>query len=607
LAGKGDINTYAVFAELISQALSSLGRAGMIAPVGIATDDTTKELFGSFVTRKRLIALTGYENEEKIFASVNNMFRFCTLILGGGDIQFEIARLGFFIRKFEQLRDEHRFFQLKSSDFHLLSPNTGNCPTFRTRSDAELTKAIHRRVSILFNETRDGGNPWNLNFQTLFHMANDSHHFRTQDQLMAEGYRLEGNVFVGPHDRYLPLYEAKLFHQFDHRFSTYEGAKQGDINAGRLPQTTAEQKSSINFCVQPRYWVRDEIVESALPHNPEPLYVATQIRDEDSVRSVLLLWLAGFHFAQGQPQLAQQVLFQRDRYEVAKEVEKSLKGFLGESGARRLQFLFPLTGDDALRLADLTGNVFDVATDLVCRFSPRWLMGWRDITNSANERTTVSSFLMPTATGNTVLLLFTKRLSARHSLCLNANLNSFVQDYCARQKVGGTHLTYNVFRQLPVLGPEFYDKKFLGGSLLEFISNRALELIYTAHDLDLLARDCFHNSLPFCWDDKRRFQIRAELDAAFFHAYLGPSDEWQEGPGELTADLKALRAHFATPLAAARHILDSFPITREKDEKAHGHYRTRDTILKLYEEFTLAHRQQKPWSSPLNPPPGTQV
>lgn len=604
LAGQGDINTYAVFTEFISHNLSPLGRAGIIVPVGLATDDTTKELFGDFVRSGRLVALTGFENEEKIFPGVNNMFRFCTVILGGSGHPASNTRLGFFIRRFDQLRDQDRFFQLSPRDFQLLSPNTGNCPTFRTQADAELTKAIYRRVPILVREGAVDGNKWNLTFTRLFDMAMDSQHFRTGEQLQTEGYRLDGNVFTGPHDRYLPLYEAKMLHQFDHRFSTYENATQAEINAGRLPQTTPEQKSSPNFCVQPRYWVRDEVVESVLPHYPEPLHLALQIQDEDSVHSVLLLWVAGWHFSKGNRSLAQNVLFERDRYDVAREVKKALNDYSGDDGAARLQHLFPLSEADVARITDPNIDPAKLARELVDRFSPRWLIGWRGITNSANERTTLSSFLSPYAVGDTFLLMFVRQWSARHALCLNANLNSYAQDFGARQKVGGTTLKYFTFRQFAVLSPDAYSRNFVGTTLLDFISTRALELVYTAHDLTQLARDCNYNCPPFRWDETRRFQIRAELDAAFFHAYLGPSDVWQLASSEKTDDLALLRLHFPTPRAAAEHILNSFWITRDKDEKAHGHYRTRDTILALYDHLTHAHRNQQPWSSPLDPPPG---
>ncbi len=605
LAGQGDINTYAVFAELFSRAVSPRGRVGVILPTGIATDDTTKELFGDFVRHGRLVSLTGYENEDFIFPAVHHSFKFCTLVLLGSRARATEARLAFFIRKFEQLREEHRFFRLSPRDFELLNPNTGNCPIFRTQADAELTKAIYRRAPALLREGAADGNPWSLSFGTVFHMSNDAHHFRTRDQLVSEGYRLEGNVFVGQHDRYLPLYEAKMLHQFDHRFSTYEGATQAQLNVGTLPRPTLEQKSNPGYAVLPDYWIRDEVVESTLPHYPEPLHLAVKIHDEDSVRSVLLLWLAGYHLATGNNSAAQEVLFQRDRYDVAHEVEKALKDYPGESGARRLQHLFPLTAVDAATLNEQPKELFVFAEELVQRFSPRWLQGWRAICRTTDERTMIATAVpAQTALGNSVFLLFTKLPDLRIRAALHAALNTFVSDYITRQKMGGTNLNYFIIRQIAVLPPQVYATPFLVRALLDFVMSRVLELVYTAQDMALLARDCGYDGPPFRWDEARRFQIRAELDAAYLHAYLGPSDAWQPTPTETRENLASLRAHFPTPKDAAAHILNSFPITRDKDEKAHGHYRTRDTILALYEAFTHANRNQQPWSSPLNPPPG---
>jgi len=324
----------------------------------------------------------------------------------------------------------------------------------------------------------------------------------------------------------------------------------------------------------------------------------------DSVRSVLLLWLAGWQFSVERLAEAQDTLFRRDRFEIAREVRKALVQYPGESGARRLQQLFPLTATDAERLTALKTDPMTLAQELVERFSPRWLVGWRDITNAANTRTIISSFCPVTAIGHKFLLMFSK-LPAQLVVGLMANLNSFVADFVARQKVGGTSLNYFTFRQLAVLPPAAYKNRFMTTTYCDFVSSRSLELIFTADDLALLARDCGYDDQPFRWDEARRFQIRAELDAAYLHAYLGPSDTWQPTPAETRENLASLRAHFPTPKDAAAHLLNSFPLVRVKDEKAHGHYRTRDTILALYEAFTHAHRNQQPWSSPLDPPPGT--
>lgn len=54
------------------------------------------------------------------------------------------------------------------------------CPVFRSRADAELTKAIYRRVPVLVREAQGGQpevNSWGIKFKTMFHMSSDSHHF----------------------------------------------------------------------------------------------------------------------------------------------------------------------------------------------------------------------------------------------------------------------------------------------------------------------------------------------------------------------------------------------------------------------------------------------
>jgi hypothetical protein len=52
------------------------------------------------------------------------------------------------------LRDPERRFALSAEDMALLNPNTRTCPIFRSRRDAELTKAIYRRVPVLIREGR---------------------------------------------------------------------------------------------------------------------------------------------------------------------------------------------------------------------------------------------------------------------------------------------------------------------------------------------------------------------------------------------------------------------------------------------------------------------
>jgi hypothetical protein len=132
-----------------------------------------------------------------------------------------------------------------------------------------------------------------------------------------------------------------------------------------------------------------------------------------------------------------------------------------------------------------------------------------------------------------------------------------------------------------------------------------LELTYTAWDLEPFAQDCGWSGPPFCWDEDRRFLLRCELDAAFFHLYL-PTDnrgDWGRAEGEPSEDLAMLKASFPIPRDAVSYIMDTFPILRRKDKAKYGTYRTKDTILEIYDAMTDAILTDKPYQSRLDPPP----
>jgi hypothetical protein len=167
-------------------------------------------------------------------------------------------------------------------------------------------------------------------------------------------------------------------------------------------------------------------------------------------------------------------------------------------------------------------------------------------------------------------------------------LGSFAVDFVTRQKLGGTSLTYFVVEQLAVLAPEtFFAKEdfFTNSDLSAWIRRRIRELTYTAWDMSYLAGglgDCDSTTRvnpPFIWCEERRFFLRAELDATFFHLY-----------GIEREDVD--------------YIMDTFPIVRRKDEATHGEYRTKRVILEMYYAMAEAIRTGMPYQTPISPPPG---
>src|SRR5690606_35202203 len=207
LTGVGDVNTYALFAETAYRLIGRTGRAGIVVPTGIATDDSTKAFFGEVVEKRRLVSLYDFENREAIFPGVHRSYKFALLTLG----RAEAAEFAFFATRVEHLRDRRRRFRLTAEDFRLINPNTRTCPVFRSEYDAELTKKIYRNVPVLIDETKppEEGNPWGLSFLRMFDMATDSELFLDH-----------------PAPGTLPLYEARMIHQFDHRWATYEPAQE---------------------------------------------------------------------------------------------------------------------------------------------------------------------------------------------------------------------------------------------------------------------------------------------------------------------------------------------------------------------------------------------
>jgi hypothetical protein len=480
LCARGRMNTYALFAEQNRTLLAANGRAGFIVPTGIATDDTTKDYFGALAGGRELASFFSFENEEFVFPGVHHAFKFALLTIDrSGTVQS--ADLAFFARQITALADSSRHFTLSPADFEALNPNTRTCPTFRSRRDADLNLAIYRRVGILWREgDKEKGNPWGLRFmQGLFNMASDSNLFRSREQLEADGFKLVGNQFKKKTETWLPLVEAKMVHQYDHRFGTYQGQTQAQENQGKLPEFDDAAHADPNRLTYPYYWVS------------------------------------------------------------SKEVDERLAGV----------------------------------------WTHDWLIGWRDICRSTDQRTVIAGVFPRAAIGHTSPLLFSSQ-EPRSAAVLYGNLVSLVFDYAARQKIGGTHLTYGYLKQLPALGPGHFAKPCPWSSseqVVVWVLPRVVELTYTAWDLEGFGTDVGFAGPPFRWDPERRPVLRAELDAAFFLLYGLSRDDTD-------------------------YVLETFPIVKKNDEKKFGEYRTKRLILERYDALAASIRTGD-YQTPLDPPP----
>jgi hypothetical protein len=314
--------------------------------------------------------------------------------------------------------------------------------------------------------------------------------------LTVEGWELDGSIFHKGNATYLPLYEAKMAHYFDHRWATYDGTESRELSL--------EEKRNPHCLAMPRYWVPSE----------------------------------------------------------------------------------------------------EVAVRLKERWEYGWLVGWRDMTRNTDKRTLITSLCPAHGVGHKFLSLLATGESSIVG-ALYGNSCSLVLDYAARQKLGGTSMGIFVLKQLPILQPEIYGRQAswtLRLRTADWLLSRIVELTYTSWDLQPFAKDCGQDGPPFRWDEERRFHLRCELDAAYFHLYLG-SGEWRQSPHEPEADFAKLKEAFPTPRTAVEYIIDSFSLVRDADEQKHGRYRTKEQILAVYDALAEAVQTGEPYRTPLDPPP----
>ena len=260
LTGQGDVNTYSVFAETMRTITDPTGAAGILTPTGLATDKTTAPFFSDTLSTNRLSAFYDFDNEAKIFPDVHHSYRFAMTVMTGSRRMVRKTRFAFLTRHITDLASQR--FALGANEVLEMNPNTGTLPMFRTRADADITLGIYTRHPVLIRDDDPEGNPWGLTFGTIFHMSNDSGLFH-QPAALADGH-FNGWSWTRAAKEFLPLYEAKMLSHFDHRFSTYRGATQAQLNVGSLPRPSAKEHDDPDLESLARYWIDKGEVDSKL-------------------------------------------------------------------------------------------------------------------------------------------------------------------------------------------------------------------------------------------------------------------------------------------------------------------------------------------------------
>ncbi|MBN8460381.1 MAG: ATP-binding protein [Verrucomicrobia bacterium] len=201
-----DINLYKLFTEQCVTLLTENGRCGFIVPTGLYSDLGSTGLREMIFTRTRVTQMFGISNERFLFEGVDHRFKICigSFQKSGATREFAAA---FRINPREALaaKDLESFFHtpaqhvtLRVADIRRLSPDSISIIEFRSPLDTEIVfkSTSHPRLA------EDLGDGWGIRLQSEFHMTNDSHLFQVEKR-----------------DDFLPLFEGKMIHHFDHRFA----------------------------------------------------------------------------------------------------------------------------------------------------------------------------------------------------------------------------------------------------------------------------------------------------------------------------------------------------------------------------------------------------
>jgi hypothetical protein len=469
LTSSGKINTYALFAELMVSVVKERGAAAFITPAEIISGETLQDFFKHITTSKILQSAYVFENEEFVFPGIANVVRFCLMTIRRSENG--TAMIANYLRNVQQIEEKDRIVELSAEDIHVISPNSGTSPIFRSKFDFQLTKRLFGKFGVLIDSLKPNeGNPWQISSrQGFFNLTSDSSLFFSKAELEQLG-AIENEIgsYSTTKQRFLQVYEGKFIWHYDHRSSSYHnlGLEKGRGGRG-LPPVALTDYENPNFEVQPRHWIAEH---------------------EVTKRAAAVGW------------------------------------------------------------------------------KREWLFVWRQVANSKVERTVTLCAIPFSAVGNTCQILFSPRDPLLLATLL-ANFNSLILDYCARQIVGGTHLTFGLVQQLPVISPDFYTP-----DRLAFVTPKVLELTYTSHSLAPFARDLGHDGPPFTWDEDRRAHLRADLDAFYARAYGLTRDELRYILDP--ADVKG-----------PDYPSETFRVLKEKEIRTHDEYRTRRLVLAAWDRM----------------------
>lgn len=241
----GELNTYAMFAELASRLTEKDGFAAIIAKSALVTSTCYSSCFRHFVNQGSLSEVFLFDNREKLF-QIDSREKFCVLFFGGehaGGIKVHYG-----LTKQEQILSSVPI-NVTSEELELINPETGLLPNVADSKEFSFLLRTHRSLSVFAKEFPK------CHFGRLVHLTAHAEHISTKSEKTR-----------------VPIYEGKFIGQYDNRFSTFAGMSaderyQAKASARRQPGDSFVAPKPAPEC---RYFIDKKFWGSFLDRYDQP-------------------------------------------------------------------------------------------------------------------------------------------------------------------------------------------------------------------------------------------------------------------------------------------------------------------------------------------------
>ena len=213
-----------------------------------------------------------------------------------------------------------------------------------------------------------------------------------------------------------------------------------------------------------------------------------------------------------------------------------------------------------------------------CKFA----ISFRCLARNTDSRTFITSILPSNiGIGHSAGLAYS-RLSLYRLICLLAIFNSLCFDFVVRQKLSGTNISHFILKQLPVPHPDQIED-----ATQWQLVKRVAELTYFNHDMDDFAQELSEQlseeqnealgerlvkQEPWVFNDKRRAQVQAEIDAIVAKLY-GLNDE-------------EVRYILDPEVVIGKGCInETFRVLEETELRELGEYRTKRLVLEAWDKL----------------------